>query len=705
MANSPAAEHRARLIREMSRDLQRAKTSSKSSRASSAKSDWTGSDFAPRNDGRMASVHSATFSDQLPALHGKPDNVLPAMEQDKELDFAIDTSAIQRAFPDFSQGPASPTDVSISIELGRGYKSKNTSSAPKYQERLSHMGSSIDFSPAVAKHFTPNKARHQQDKVTKLEEEHNVHNNRFDRDKKDNRAVSGMSFKTTNYGSTGSRQSSAGERQNLASVHTRVSEYAGSQASDERPVTLNLTNRSSRFASRNVPSGSAGKLPSTFGTSKTFLDDLKKKSSTKAQSAIRGTTNNQGTQQSFLLPDMPNITELVSGVFEDGTPVFSLTSKSRPSRFIPGPKKRSPLVHAPVESIAIPEEEQAIFVSLKLLQEKIADLEQHRSEAEATIQELQEKNRQLEQEKQEKRRARRSDSALASSGSDAGDDMGGTRRNVIEKARLESTVRTLQDQLTTHERRSAMDEITIKNLSRERDAAVSQLGVAYLTTEQLKAENQSLHEENETLRNEVKRLQAGAGKEFATRQEENKSTTTSDVRKAMDDQCQILDVNQNLKPTGTTHGCSVKAADEVAKKPKKTRMVIEEYSDSEVGEDPTQQTRTKQTRAKDTTATAAINKDVEQIAQDVTFLSFLDPEKIANLRRELEQERQERKRYGASKDDEVLHRLFKSNSQPKLPRKSSMKSVRDETRNLADTTNGSKRDFVSFFTPSFCAFN
>ena len=45
-----------------------------------------------------------------------------------------------------------------------------------------------------------------------------------------------------------------------------------------------------------------------------------------------------------------------------------------------------------------------------------------------------------------------------------------------------------------------MSDITLKNVTKERDSAISQLGVAYVTIEQLKSENLKLAEENQELK-------------------------------------------------------------------------------------------------------------------------------------------------------------------------------------------------------------
>ena len=74
---------------------------------------------------------------------------------------------------------------------------------------------------------------------------------------------------------------------------------------------------------------------------------------------------------------------------------------------------------------------------------------------------------------------------------------------------LEANIQALQQQLEAVNKKVSVSEITIRNLTQERDAAVSQLGVAFFTTEQLKAENESLRDENLKLEAELAHAKAG----------------------------------------------------------------------------------------------------------------------------------------------------------------------------------------------------
>ncbi len=199
-----------------------------------------------------------------------------------------------------------------------------------------------------------------------------------------------------------------------------------SQIDEDRPPTIDLTVRNTRFASgkHQIPTAS-NVLPTKFSSSKGLMTGSSSDRHNQ-NGSLKAMANNAGTQQSFLLPEMPNMSELISGVFEDGTPVFPRHTKSRSSRFVRDSH------HADVAEIPVPEDEQAIFLSLKLLQDKIAVLEKNQGENEVVIHELEQKNQALELERvQQKRRVpHRSDSALGASESD-----GEERKLTIEKNR------------------------------------------------------------------------------------------------------------------------------------------------------------------------------------------------------------------------------------------------------------------------------
>lgn len=64
----------------------------------------------------------------------------------------------------------------------------------------------------------------------------------------------------------------------------------------------------------------------------------------------------------------------------------------------------------------------------------------------------------------------------------------------------------MQNQLDIADRKAQVQEAAVKRLNKERESAISQLGVAYLETRELKAENDVLRQENTELKSQVSRL-------------------------------------------------------------------------------------------------------------------------------------------------------------------------------------------------------
>ncbi|MCJ1400305.1 hypothetical protein MMC11_003510 [Xylographa trunciseda] len=763
MAQSPSSDRRAQLIREMSRDLNRTRPASRSSRASNNNAESTKSDFDPENEALMSTRQLETNTQRLPELRASAQKY--GRYSEPEPDFAINTSAIGRAFPDFSQGGSSSEDESMSIEIGRGLPKSDNGNDAKVGQSMDFSsnigGNSMDFSPAMVGNYqvmsTPPKRPSQASKRST-----NTANDSLRRNAQVRRASaiqqkttgpSPPTAKTTDYVSGGSRQGSAEHRRTLSSMHARVmDEDAASDVSDERPQTLNLTARNTRFGSGHNGTSSI-QLPSRFSSTKGFVDAIAQRRGVEQNNFKPQHNNatlssgNPGTQQSFILPDMPNISELVSGVFQDGTPVFSRHGKSRASRFTSGAQSQRGREYVEVAGLPVPEEEQAIFVSLRLLQDKVADLENAKAEAEATVQELREENQVLEREKQENKRFRRSDSALGTTdGSDGAEESGrGPRKWIIEKTRLESTIRTLQEQASIASHKGSVMDITIRNLTHERDTVVSQLGVAYITTEQLKAENERLSEANARLNDEISHLKAcfedhtnitiphGNGEREKTRRRNHPaqedyelSQTTKGSQRAgpslaQDDVArkslhresmlghqkdQVSKAVENKKsreqiarsgtknsskgiapPRERVNPLSYLDEEQSTRKVKKTRTVVEEYSESEASDDsvngPVVEPPANGLEAEGATT------------GDITFLSFLESGEIAKLRKTLEQERVARKqRLGQSnKAFQPKNDSTQPTDAAPLPRKSSMKNLTVRSGNRVDDTTQTQHDF------------
>ena len=201
----------------------------------------------------------------------------------------------------------------------------------------------------------------------------------------------------------------------LAQLHAKLSEDESSFM-EHRPPTLTMeSTKNTRWGNRSRQTslqtdGNVDALPQP-----------------KATPRSRPATAQNATAQSFILPDLPNLTELVSGVFDDGTPVFSKTAPSR-SRFAAPPYGGRRPSHIPIDGAPIPDEEKAIFAALQQLQEKIADMEREREDKDKKIDEQELELIELRATTQAQEKLRRSDSAQDS-------DAGGKSGWKVEKTR------------------------------------------------------------------------------------------------------------------------------------------------------------------------------------------------------------------------------------------------------------------------------
>ena len=433
MAESPTSQRRTNLIRQMARDLQKSRPISISSRVSDTASNIdnqsTTSEFNPSTSGLGSTRNMDEQSQELPQPRIDAQEYRPRPSA-LNADYKINTSALGRAFPNLSRsGSERDDDSSRSIEIGRGYQNRGNMDDGRSSQTLGN-DSKLPLRDPTSKKEDTSLKRVLEARRRSLE--------------KETSRASPPTVKATDFISSGSRQSSRGD-----TPLQEPDEENFTQFSDDRPSTVNITSQSSRFGMTTNTQGLApGYLPRNFASSKGFLRNLTSRQSSNASGKQTQPNNatltntNQSTTHSHVVPDMPTISELVSGIFEDGTPMFSRTAKARATsgstRFAPAQQgRKSRFGHYPVGEIAVPEEEEAIFVSLKLLQEKIADLEVKRSEQEARIQNLQDKNKVLEAEKVERKRMSSRDSGIGhTSGSDADDDFARkSRTTIIERTR------------------------------------------------------------------------------------------------------------------------------------------------------------------------------------------------------------------------------------------------------------------------------
>lgn len=462
MAKSTSSQHRAQLFRDLSKDSNRTRNSSGSSQRSqrSASPQPSVSDFNPEKDEALESTRTIdAHAQRLPELRASAQKYnmfakRQRKDEDQTQDYEINTSAVGRAFPDFSQGSSAFENGlepdSPSIEIGRGAKKASG-------EALSKLGRSRDFSSNA--HLDVNEDSFDSDKPfdigngyqvmytppfrsrqisKKTEEPHNY-------SRKGNaqlRKASGPRkqivdpspphAKIPDYGSGESRKASKESRPPKASKQPRVrDENDLSHMSEDGAPAIELTARNTRFGNiRNQQNRHRDALPSRFSSAQTLMNAV---APNNKQQITQTVSSNPTTLPSFILPAMPRMNELVSGVFDNGTPVFS--RDGRPSRFMRASQKSSLSArkHPAVDEIAMRTDEQAIYLQLQMLQDKCAQLEKIDVVKSEEMRELKEKNAALENRQQP---SVRRDSGLGTSDSDVNEMESGSRKLLIEKTRM-----------------------------------------------------------------------------------------------------------------------------------------------------------------------------------------------------------------------------------------------------------------------------
>jgi hypothetical protein len=177
------------------------------------------------------------------------------------------------------------------------------------------------------------------------------------------------------------------------------------------------------------------------------------------------------------------------------------------------------LPYAPVDGLELPKDEKELIASLHLLQDKLAQMERERADSDQKTYEYEQEIIQLRSEMEQQRNIRRSDSALGSSDGEGNGKVTARTKLQIEKTRkfnrhhhlctsltsigLEASVQTLQQQLDSAERKFTVAETNAKRVTKERDSLVTQLGVAFYSSEELKNDVNFLEKENQTLRESI----------------------------------------------------------------------------------------------------------------------------------------------------------------------------------------------------------
>ncbi|KAB2580799.1 hypothetical protein BFW01_g6911 [Lasiodiplodia theobromae] len=500
---SPNAS-RSRLIRDMSQSLRESRSSPLPHPSSFAHNDdtntlpsadlelHTDSSFNPALDDAPESTNHRGLDDTQPVTNMRSSAARFKYWQPPKPEQRIDTSQIQQEFHDFSD--SNDVEESRSIEVGRGQNRSNKNTPNKFLGDMS-------FSIANDSLYNISENARARSRPTPRKSEGADRGN-LRRDAQIRRASSLPQKDLENIAARLGKNSErispkkTANRPSLATFHAQLAAEED-ETFMERPPTETFAAKNPRFGNRaRQASGLVNDSP---------LQTPQKSVYATPRSATHGAGN--ATHQSFMLPDLPNLTELVSGTYKDGTPIFSRNAKSR-SRFaapIPSRLREETTVrHVPIESVPIPSEEKALYTSLQLLKDKLAQMEQDKAESEKKMEEYEAQVAELRAELTARDEIRRSDSALGST------DGEGNKRDSgrVEKTRLKSQVDSLRNRLERAERKVSVNEIATKRITEERDNAVTQLGVAFFNSEEIKTERDELLAENESLRGEVDALQA-----------------------------------------------------------------------------------------------------------------------------------------------------------------------------------------------------
>jgi hypothetical protein len=445
--------HQARIIRETSRDFATTHSVASSTGSNhgtvSDRSTITVDGFDPEGDSALESSYLITDRDRkkLPDIRDTAKKY--GRWEPRSQPFAINTSALGRAFPDFSQG-LSVVDDTFSLEGARGNNTQRRTSSKIPQANntnnvsetlppntFGNYDQNISTTPKVpppkktqmnyVQTQMYNNIKHQNTppQYTHVEQKENVPPN-------SQKAADGSP-----YISHASRTVS-GEKRSLAELHARVTDDSdGSILGGQRPATITLQSRNTRFSNTHTQpqQPQPAPVPSKRQQSADALAEAirkasdtpskpqqKKQANAPANNHQNFTTPNP-TQQSFMIPTMPASSEQGTGTFNNGVPVFTqqgkVQSRNSSARSLRHGK------FGPVDGIEVPEEEEDIYELAQMLREKVAQLELEKAESQLTIDELKKDNNQLALEKKqlEKTRGRaRADSGLGDSGSDHGGD-------------------------------------------------------------------------------------------------------------------------------------------------------------------------------------------------------------------------------------------------------------------------------------------
>lgn len=286
----------------------------------------------------------------------------------------------------------------------------------------------------------------------------------------------------------------------------------------------------------------------------------------------------------------------------------------------------------------------------------------------------------------------------------------------------------LQNKLDIAERKIQVHEGALKSLSHERDSAITQLGVAYLNTQDVRRENETLKQENTDLKSRLATLTAFtrqfAGNDTETHQSVTRGYLDTEALTANADETEAFTqrTSDSVQSKGKSKdqrtrtqtmrdeqrgGISGQIEKEMFKMAKEREdedlfslnlsrpsqanakgaqsSLRSKTEKVEIRKQPNTGKQRKRVIVEDVDTTELVDDISEQVksqtgaAEDFTVLSFIDDREIAQLRRRLEAERAARKqRQSLSKETVVTSSGTSKRVASDPPRKSSLKEPKEK---------------------------
>ena len=329
-------------------------------------------------------------------------------EQGQKEDYAINSSALGHAFPELSDLPSSGNDDEddemSSIEIGRGTTnpvrrlddSRNSLISPENSVRSSSPAIRLDYPTPRNPKPTAMRSAPRRSTSENVRRDAQLRRASLAAAHKDNIEPPRSSSKTNNMRKDQRRAVSDNFRDG----------YDGSILGEEQSASIEV-GRTRTKASNNINANINAQVADAVekAAREAYAKEVRriKASNTRELPVNRAhpthLQGDGGSHNSFLLPDLSNLSDIISGAYDDGIPVFPRHNRARTSRFVPlgnddggGRDASVTRRYMPLNSVPVPEDEKALFAALRVLQDKVAELELGKEEAEKKVEEIRQDN-------------------------------------------------------------------------------------------------------------------------------------------------------------------------------------------------------------------------------------------------------------------------------------------------------------------------